>query len=223
MIHGLTMKEFVEEEKTKLAEMTKEEKKEYFKDYYLKNVIIAGIILVLLIWLMIDIGLNMRHSVVTGGVVNLELSNEGSSFLKEDYMKYLKLGSLTNKVDLAPDIFLDKEEPQSYTLFQAELATNTYNYLITDETGLGFVAGIECLADLDKTLEGELSQMVSDKKVYRKLGESETEIAAAIDITDTAFTKNYVKSGDKVYYIISGDAEDYDSAINMLKYILEKK
>lgn len=223
MIHGLTMKEFVEEEKTKLAEMTKEEKKEYFKDYYLKNVIIAGIILVLLIWLMIDIGLNMRHSVVTGGVVNLELSNEGSSFLKEDYMKYLKLGSMTNKVDLAPDIFLDKEEPQSYTLFQAELATNTYNYLITDETGLGFVAGIECLADLDKTLEGELSQMVSDKKVYRKLGESETEIAAAIDITDTAFTKNYVKSGDKVYYIISGDAEDYDSAINMLKYILEKK
>ena len=223
MIHGLTMKEFVEEEKTKLAEMTKEEKKEYFKDYYLKNVIIAGIILVLLIWLMIDIGLNMRHSVVTGGVVNLELSNEGSAFLKEDYMKYLKLGSMTNKVDLAPDIFLDKEEPQSYTLFQAELATNTYNYLITDETGLGFVAGIECLADLDKTLEGELSQMVSDKKVYRKLGESETEIAAAIDITDTAFTKNYVKSGDKVYYIISGDAEDYDSAINMLKYILEKK
>ena len=223
MIHGLTMKEFVEEEKTKLAEMTKEEKKEYFKDYYLKNVIIAGIILVLLIWLMVDIGLNMRHSVVTGGVVNLELSNEGSAFLKEDYMKYLKLGSMTNKVDLAPDIFLDKEEPQSYTLFQAELATNTYNYLITDETGLGFVAGIECLADLDKTLEGELSQMVSDKKVYRKLGESETEIAAAIDITDTAFTKNYVKSGDKVYYIISGDAEDYDSAINMLKYILEKK
>ena len=223
MIHGLTMKEFVEEEKTKLGEMTKEEKKEYFKDYYLKNVIIAGIILVLLIWLMVDIGLNMRHSVVTGGVVNLELSNEGSSFLKEDYMKYLKLGSMTNKVDLAPDIFLDKEEPQSYTLFQAELATNTYNYLITDETGLGFVAGIECLADLDKTLEGDLSQMVSDKKVYRKLGESETEIAAAIDITDTAFTKNYVKSGDKVYYIISGDAEDYDSAINMLKYILEKK
>ena len=223
MIHGLTMKEFVEEEKTKLGEMTKEEKKEYFKDYYLKNVIIAGIILVLLIWLMVDIGLNMRHSVVTGGVVNLELSNEGSSFLKEDYMKYLKLGSMTNKVDLAPDIFLDKEEPQSYTLFQAELATNTYNYLITDETGLGFVTGIECLADLDKTLEGELSQMVSDKKVYRKLGESETEIAAAIDITDTAFTKNYVKSGDKVYYIISGDAEDYDSAINMLKYILEKK
>ena len=36
MIHGLTFKEYVEEEKTKLSEMNKAEKIDYFKEYYLK-------------------------------------------------------------------------------------------------------------------------------------------------------------------------------------------
>ena len=36
MIHGLTFKEYVEEEKQKFGEMTKAEKWSYFKDYYLK-------------------------------------------------------------------------------------------------------------------------------------------------------------------------------------------
>ena len=40
MIHGLTFKEYVEEEKQKLGEMSKEEKIDYFKEYYLKTVII---------------------------------------------------------------------------------------------------------------------------------------------------------------------------------------
>ena len=40
MIHGLTFKEYIEEEKEKIGEMTKAEKKSYFIDYYLKYCII---------------------------------------------------------------------------------------------------------------------------------------------------------------------------------------
>ncbi len=223
MIHGLTFKEFIEEEKTKLGEMTQAEKKEYFKDYYLKTVIFAVIVLILLIWLFVEIGLNMRRSVVAGGLVNMEMTDEGTLFLGDDYREYLKLSKFTHRVYFAQDIFLDKNEPESYTIFQAELATNTYNYLITDEEGLDFITGIDCLADLDEILDADVSGKLTDKKIYKKSGESDKEIAAAIDITDTAFTKDYIKTGEKVYFVISGKTEEYDSGIGILKYILEKK
>ena len=47
MIHGLTFKEYVEEEKTKLSEMNKAEKIDYFKEYYLKLCIFAVVVLIL--------------------------------------------------------------------------------------------------------------------------------------------------------------------------------
>ncbi len=223
MIHGLTFKEYVEEEKQKLGEMSKEEKIDYFKEYYLKMVIFAVIVLILLIWLLIDVGLGFRGNVVTGGVVNTKLSEEGSLFLSDEYMTYLNASKLTKKVDLAPDIFIDDDDPQSYTIFQAELATNTYNYLITDEKGLAFATQLEVVANLDEVLESDLSQKLSDKIVYRKSGDNGTEIAAAIEITDTAFTKNYVNSGGKVYFVITGNPDEYGKALKMLEYILEKK
>ena len=223
MIHGLTFKEYVEEEKQKLGEMSKEEKIDYFKEYYLKMVIFAVIVLILLIWLLIDVGLGFRGNVVTGGVVNTKLSEEGSLFLSDEYMTYLNASKLTKKVDLAPDIFIDDDDPQSYTIFQAELATNTYNYLITDEKGLAFATQLEVVANLDEILESDLSQKLSDKIVYRKSGDNGTEIAAAIEITDTAFTKNYVNSGGKVYFVITGNPDEYGKALKMLEYILEKK
>ncbi len=223
MIHGLTFKEYIEDEKNKLSEMNKAEKKDYFKEYYLKTVIFAVIVLILLIWILIDVGINMRHSIVTGGVVNLDISEEGSLYLGNDYRDYLGKSKLTNKVNIAPGIFLDRNEPESYTIFQAELATNSYNYLITDDVGLEFVNGIECLADLDEVLDSDLSGKLADKKIYKKSGESDKEIAAAIDITDTAFTKDYIKTGEKVYFVVSGKPEEYESAIGILKYILEKK
>ena len=80
MIHGLTFKEYVDQEKEKWSEMSKAEKVSYFKEYYLKMVIFAVIVLILLIWLLIDIGLGFRGNVVTGGVVNTKLSPEGSTF-----------------------------------------------------------------------------------------------------------------------------------------------
>lgn len=222
MIHGLTFKEYVEEEKTKLSEMNKAEKIDYFKEYYLKLCIFAVVVLILLLWLVVDIGLNLRHNVVTGGVVNTKLNDEGAEFLGKKYLEHLKLSRVFNQVGVAPDIFLDDDDPQSYTIFQAELAVNSYNYLITDNKGLDYVVETECLADLDTVLDSEMSGQLSDKKIYRKLKESGTEIAAAIDITDTAFAKEYIEPGGKVYFVISGKEEKYDSAVNMLKYILEK-
>jgi len=222
LIHGLTFKEYVEEEKNKLSEMNKTEKIDYFKEYYLKLCIFGVVVLILIIWLAVDIGLSLRHNVVTGGVINTTLTEEGTEFLGEQYLEYLQLSSMTNKVNVAPDIFLDDDDPQSYTVFQAELATNTYNYLITDKKGLDFIIETECLANLDDVLDSEISGKVSDKKNYKKLKESGTEIAAAIDITDTAFAKEYIESEEKVYFVIAGKEEQYDSALNILKYILER-
>ncbi|MCR5215216.1 MAG: hypothetical protein K6E10_12445 [Eubacterium sp.] len=222
MIPGLTFKENVEEEKTKISEMTKEEKKQYFKDYYLKKCIVALVALILLIWFIVDISGNFKHRLYTGGFVNSELSEEGQAYLNEEYMESLEISGMTNRVDLAPAIFLDKEDAQTFTVFQAELAVNSYNFIVTDKMGLDFILAKECAADLDQVLDEELKNKVGDKLVFGKLGESNTEIKAAIDISDTAFVKEYIKSGDKVYFVLTGKEEEYELGIDVLKYILDK-
>ncbi|MBQ8952208.1 MAG: hypothetical protein IJ065_13810 [Eubacterium sp.] len=223
MIHGLTFKEYIEEEKEKIGEMTKAEKISYFKDYYLKYCILALVGLVLLVWIGIDLGRGFRHTIVTGGVIGVHLDDEGAKYLTDDYMEYLGKGSFSNKIDFAPYIILDDEDYQTYLAFQAQIATNMYNYLITTKKGLAFVAQSECLADLDPILDSELKAEVSDRIFRAKLGESGEEIAAAIDISDTAFVKEYIITGEPVYFIITGKPEDYEAGLNVLKYILLKE
>lgn len=223
MIHGLTFKEYIEEEKEKIGEMTKAEKKSYFIDYYLKYCIAAVVILGLLVWIGIDFGRAMRHTIVTGGVIGAHLSEEGTTYLTDDYMTYLDKSTFSNKIDFASYIILDDEDYQTYTVFQAELAVNRYNYLITTKKGLAFVAQCECLADLDPILDDELKQKVSDKIFRAKLGESGAMIAAAVDISDTAFAKDYLIAGEPIYFIITGQTDDYESGLDVLRYILRKE
>lgn len=222
MIHGLTFKEYIEEEKAKLGEMTKAEKKSYFVDYYLKYCILAFVLLLLLIWIVYDFARAMRNTVVTGGVVGMTLSEEGTAFMTDEYLEYLGLSDKSNKIDFASYIILDDEDYQTYTMFQAELATNSYNFLITTKKGMAFVAQCECLADLNDVLDDELKQSLSDKIFRANLGESGKKIAAAIDISDTAFVKDYIISAEPVYFIVAGKPEEYESALNILKYILSK-
>ncbi|MBO6166263.1 MAG: hypothetical protein J6O17_07870 [Eubacterium sp.] len=222
MIHGLTFKEYIDEEKQKLSEMTKAEKKDYFKEYYLKTCIVAFICLILFIWFLTELVLSFRHVIVTGGVIGAQINEDGSNFLQDDYMEYLGRSKAFYKVNFAPYIILDENDPSTVMALEAELATNSYNYLISTEKGLQFVLATECLADLDEALDKKLKDSVSDRIVYMKIGESGEEIAAAIDITDTAFAKEYLLAGDNVYFILTGKAEDYEHGLDVLRYILRK-
>lgn len=222
MIHGLTFKEYIDEEKEKLSEMTKAEKIDYFKEYYLKTCIVAFICLILLIWFGVEMVLSFRHVIVTGGVIGAQINEEGQDFLQDDYMEYLGRSKAFYKVNFASYIILDENDPSTIMALEAELATNSYNYLISTEEGLQFVAETECLADLDEVLDNKLKEQVSDRIVYRKIGESGEEKAAAIDITDTAFAKEYLLAGDNVYFILTGKEVDYEHGLDVLRYILRK-
>ena len=223
MIHGMTFKEYIETEKEKFGEMNKSEKLDYFKEYYLKACIAVLVILAFLVWFLIDMGKSMKAPVVTGGVLNIHISSEGSTFLREDYMKSLGLDDKKDKIEFASYILLDKSQPQSYTVFQAELAAGQYNYLITDKAGMEYIARSECAADMNEVLDKEMKGKLSSKMIYAESGEDGKIIAAAIDITDTTFSREYMTSSDKVYFVLTGLIDDYDSGIDVLKYILNKK
>lgn len=223
MIHGLTFKEYIEEEKQKFGEMTNAEKWSYFKDYYLKLCIVGFIGFVLLMWFLIDTYVSMRHVIVEGGCVNLTISDEGAAYMSDEYMALLGASKLTNQVGFAQYIFLDDEDFQSYTIFNAEIATNTYNYLITDRKGLDYLLQIESLADLETTLDSDLKTRTEGMQVKEKMGESKKEITAALDITDTAFAKEYITSDETVYFIITGKDEEYKAGLDVLRYILDKE
>ena len=223
MIHGLTYKEYIKEEKDKIDNMTKAEKGSYFKEYYLKVCIGLFIGLVLLSWFCVDTYISMRHIIVAGGCVNLTMTDEGATYMSDDYMTLLGASKLTNQVSFAQYIFLDDEDFQSYTIFNAEIATNTYNYLITDRKGFDYLLEIEALADLDTTLDSDLKSRTDGMQVREKMGESKTEITAALDITDTAFVKKYITDNETVYFVITGEEDEYEAGLKVLNYILEVK
>ena len=223
MIHGLTFKEYVDSEKEKLSEMTKAEKFAYFKEYYFKTCIVIVIGLALLTWFCIDMISSMKHVIVCGGVLNCYITDEGSAFLKEDYMTYLGASEKSNRVDFVSSILLTKEQPESYTMFQAEMAAGTYNYIITDKEGLDYIAKIECISDMNEAMSPELKSRVEANLVYKKYGDTDEEMAAAVDISDTAFAKKYITSKDTVYFVLLGKMDAYQSGLDVLKYILDKQ
>ncbi|MBO4864243.1 MAG: hypothetical protein J5517_07745 [Eubacterium sp.] len=235
MIPGLTFKEYIAQEKEKLAEMTGEEKKQYFKDYYLKFVIGGVVVLILLIWFIVDISFSARPVAASGGMINLTLSDEGKTFLTDDYLEYLKLNPRTNQVQLASDIILSKGSETSYTDFmamQAELATNSYNYLIVNEEGLECCLEIDysMFEDPNKILDDDLKKALADKigfhlmKEAESSGIKETDKDApgcyAIDITGTEFVNKYITSNGSVYFLFTGSMDDYDRGMSVLRYIL---
>ena len=166
MIHGLTLKEYIEEEKTKFSEMTKAEKISYFKEYYLKLCIAAVVILGIAIWMLIDFTSGIGKVVVSGGVVNLEISDEGIKYLSDGYITYLGDGAKGKNVNLAPEIFISSEDATTYTAFQAELAINNYNYLITDSEGKRFVSEKECAEEVTDITDTDFA------KKYIKAGDT---------------------------------------------------
>ena len=167
-----------------------------------------------------DIGPNLRHTIVTGGVVNSSINDEGKEFMSDKYLEHTGKSKLTNRIEFSGEIFVDYEDGQSSAIFQAELASNIFNYLIVDDDALDFVVDTECLADLNKELPDDIKSQVSDKLVNVKIQSININIAGAIDLTDTAFAKKYLTSGEKVYFILSGKEKDYGAGIDVLRYIL---
>ena len=235
MIHGLTFKEYIEEEKAKIAEMDGKEKKQYFMDYYLKFIIGAVVILILLIWIIVDICISGRNAVASGGVVNLAISDEGKAFLTDDYLDHLGKSSFSNQSILAADIFLSDSSDTEYAdflTFQAQLATNTFNYLIVDETALQYCMELDysLFENPNKILDQDLKNAFSGRIAFHPLKKAEGEEQGetgdgspgvyAIDISDTDFAKKYITADGPVYFLFSGSVEEYDLGVSILKYIM---
>lgn len=216
--------------KTITANMSKKEKLEYLKDYYLKITLIIVAVIGCIVSIIITAAINLNtERIIYGVAVNVNLSNKGTRYVKEDFFELNKTGgrqdidfscvTITNSAE-------SKEAEASYYASQrliAQVSAKQVDYMLLDETAFQFGAAQEFYMDLNDFLSKEEFEKWKDKIVYVQEENSDIMYPTGIDITDTKFIKDNCKKSDKVFIAFAANAPNKEKAHEFFNYLLEYK
>lgn len=198
--------------KKDMEHMTYGEKLQHIWTYY-KWVLVVVLILIMAASILLASIENKRSIMLMGGVsVNVQLSEEGKAYLKDDYMQLVGTGNKREKVVLSHTNIDDVHNTMVYednyyaVMSLVALCTNQeVDYLILDQTGFEAMLIQSAYLGLNEVYTPEEIEAMGDMAVYAQREGEEVPSAVAIDITDTEFVQKNIKTKDKVYfaYVVS--------------------
>ncbi len=212
---GNVIKKQKQEKKTLwqiIKPMTGKERAEYIWEYYnwtLWIVLIVGIVLSVVITSYVN---KTTKVVISGTLVNLDVSTDGYKYLVDDYNALHKLGGrqrvdfgMTNFKNFKTASDIESNYNASISVV-ASAAAKTLDYCILDQTGMEYYLGHEIFMDLRDILTPEEIEKWKDSRlVYAREEDSDEPIPVALKITDEKFVKDNLVSFDDVYiaFIVS--------------------
>lgn len=144
-------------------DMTPEQKKKYFRDYYLGPLLVVLFILILAVWFIVDTVRASMPQLISGLLVNVEISEEMEQKFTTGFEEYYatldpdakKKGrafvSDTQYIDMKnPDPA--QMNPEKLAVVQAQMASGNVNYLYTDKEIYDIMLKAELIDD-SKTVE----------------------------------------------------------------------
>lgn len=157
------IKNFFTEEKSKLSKLSGKQKARYLVDYYLPGVIGLAIFIGFAGWYASDV-YKAKQLVLSGGLVNCPVSEEGITYSTTEYAKWADLGK--KRASLV-DTDLNVDSSQEYDIqtiqnaFIAQVAAGYYDYLLIGEEAIDFYAELEFFVDVTEVMP-DLSYFDSD-------------------------------------------------------------
>ncbi len=228
MVDGMTLQESIVLEINKVKAMDNKKRWEYFKTYYLAKTVIAFIVFGLLLHLAYSIWLGCRDVLASGCFINVEISEEGTSFLTNEYVNFC---GKTDKeavanVSLGNTFSFFNENPLDNSSYEMALLTQInageYQYMILDEMGLERFAQLDIYVDLEEMLTDMQKENLDDRIVYQSLPEREDDTASAIRLSDTEFAKKYKMLPQEAYLVFIDIEQDVEKNRKFIDYIFEE-
>ena len=197
---------------------------------YYKEIILIGAVVIILLASILGNALKPRLEVrMSGYLANITLSEDGSVYLKEDYLSHLGGSADSQTVILNSTVFggegyLPNMEA-NYNAAHApvlQVTAQEVDYMLLDEVALEFYLNKAFFMDLRQLLnEEELKQL--ELTYYQPVDIDEKPVGesypVAVDITGTAFAQGCAKDAKKVYFVAVANGPNKDDIRNFWEYL----
>lgn len=200
----MKFREMMAQLKVDLKTMTFREKVEHIWTNFKEWILIVSGVFVLLLSYVVTL-LTNQQPVLSGYMLNVELSEGGKSYICEDFFASIG-GSKKQKVDLVSSVYLEKPTGGAIetnyavtTQMAAVVSAQSLDFLLADEVGMKLGISMELYMDLRDFLTAEELDQWKDKLIYAQAEGSSERIPVAVNISEIAFVKANINTKNPVY------------------------
>ncbi len=160
-----TLRDEKRRERAKFSSMTKQQKLNYIKTYYLAPIVIVFVLIIFFIWFILETTVLHKEVIMSGCTVNVRISDETKIYLTDGLLAALNGNSKKEVVNLSSDNYVDygKDEDAPYgenmngymdqTLLFTQIAAGEFSYMILDESALDNIGESGYIGVLDDTID----------------------------------------------------------------------
>lgn len=216
--------------KTDLPGMSHKEKLVHIWTYY-KWLIPVFLIIVMLVSIVISSVTNLNTVKMMAGIsVNVNLSDEAETYLREDYREVLGLTSKKQKVVFTEtnieNLVTAPDYMDSYYSLMSLLAmcsNKEVDYLILDEEGVRVLMVQGAFRNLTEVYTEEELDALGDLVVYKEDKETKELVPIALNITDTPFIQENTAANKNVFFSFVANSPRLEQTKALYQYLLEWK
>ena len=230
---GNKLTRFIRQEKKNMRGLSSQQKVVYFVRHYLPAILVVVLAITAIAWYASDI-YKSKMNVVSGGLINAAVSDEGRKYATTDFLAWGGYGKGRTAELLDTDLNfkndLDYQERYLDIAFRASILTGAYDYLIMREDAVYNYSTPDYFQDLSELLD--ISKFSESDLYYYEPTDKEKENGAddersllAVKLTDE-IKQNLGLSPDHTYYIAfayPNASDDFDNYTKFIEYLFGDK
>lgn len=196
--------------KKNLKGLTFEQKVEHILSYYWGTILLIILIPTFLVLILVSVFKNNPEVVFGGNCTNVTLTDEGQSYLINDWNALLDMepGTLGLTLKFTTTVGLDSYyEVDGGIRVVAEIAADSLDYIFCDQVGMDYFAAQRAFLPLDTALDGQTLSAWSDKLYYFFDEEDGISYAAGIDVSEMPFVRDCIPEEGPVYFFFANREE----------------
>ncbi|MDO5292803.1 MAG: hypothetical protein Q4F05_08635 [bacterium] len=217
-------------ERDKWSQMSKQEKWQYFKDYYLLKLIVL-VFAVIFTGYVLYTTFGPRDTPELYGVIfNDQLNSEQRDTVLNNFREAMTIPEKRHTFTLDDTFNLDPNDPDVTT----EQKITTYAYagkldiIIAEEETIKYLAEGQYLQDLTQILPSDFYSSNTDQLIFARQQEDTSDVAYGISLENSAIYKemsiNYNYNGGKKMAVgVVVNSDHRDNAVQFIKYLLSGK
>ncbi len=194
-----------------------------FKEYIL---VFAGLSIFIISYAVML--LTAKDTAMAGMMLNLTLTEEGEQYITQEFLPVIDADPETEEIMLAQREYVDDPDSDhiesntaTYTQLCALVEAKGLDFLITDKYGMEYCIALGVYMDLSEILSDEELAAWEGKLYYGQWEDTAESIPCVLDISDTAFAKDHLKSKDQVYLGFVTNTTHMEDCRSFLDFLME--
>jgi len=221
------LKEHLKKLKKDLEPMSFREKLDHLWTYYKWFAALLALIIVLICMVSSSIANINCETLLSGMVINTDISLEGNNYLSVDYFEKLQGQEGKQEIELAHLTFMDPEDTTdiefTYAAIMrivAEVSAQQLDYVITDGVGMETCMDHDVLMDLREILTQEELTLLEEDLIYLHYDEDDITVPVAVNLRGQPFSGQYIQSEGDRYLAFIANTPRKEACREFWEYLL---